>query len=97
MFKKLNELKKEYEILSMEFDNYKRSMETVASLLPAVVDFNTMKVVSIERLIRDNRHVTVLGYISPTCAELQEWALYCSEDNHLMLVKQFKQYISENN
>jgi hypothetical protein len=69
----------------------------LASILPAVVNFKTMKVVSIERIVRDNRQSTVIGYISPISAELHEWTLYCSEDNHLMLVNQFRQYICENN
>ena len=68
-----------------------------------VIDFNTLRVFSIERMHRENgQHITVLGYFlaEPVISSdgemivmrdvVHEWTLQCNEDRHAELVKQFK-------
>ena len=95
MFNKKNDLFEEkYETLKKEFEEFKKNVIREKSELPMFVDFEKMKVVSIERMIHENGiPVTIMGYISPSCAQLQEWQLYCSDANHIMMVDQFKKYI----
>lgn len=92
--RKYEALMKEFETLSIEFENYKKSVNYAASELPMLVDFETMKVVSIERIVKNGQPCTVLGYISPNGPEIYEWVLFCSDSNHIVLIEQFKKYMS---
>ena len=73
------------------------------------IDFNMMRVVSIERLwydveIQGTKHTvgtTLVGHIMNEyndegrikTSEIREWYLHCSKDHHAKLVKEFKDYI----
>lgn len=57
----------------------------------ASVDFVTMKAFSIERNIKDGFPVTIIGYwkSEDDKKKLGEWYIYCDENIHEKLVKQF--------
>lgn len=69
-----------------------------------VIDFNTMRVFSIERNQSNDVDVTILGYYmqEPVISSdgemivmrdiVCEWTLYCNEEHHAELVKQFKKH-----
>ena len=58
------------------------------------VDFKAMNAFSIERVYipKRNRVATLIGYIFNN--EIREWVIYCSLENHEVLVVQFEDYVS---
>lgn len=67
---------------------------------PAVVDFATMSVCSIERNKKDEDHipVTIIGYIGTDPKgnpKVKEWFLAITEEEHQRLVDDFREYISD--
>lgn len=66
-----------------------------------MIDFDTMRVFSIERLAQNNRPCTIIGYYTqdPVISSdgemivmkdtVHEWTLYCSNDRHEELVKKY--------
>lgn len=56
------------------------------------LDFDVVKVFSIERNIHDNEQCTIIGFLLDGQTALQEWYLYCSPRRHKELVEQFEQF-----
>jgi predicted RNase H-like nuclease (RuvC/YqgF family) len=52
-------------------------------------NFNAVKAFSVERLPSDKGVATVIGYIVKD--NVKEWHLYCSDEQHERLVKEFEQ------
>jgi hypothetical protein len=57
-------------------------------------DFNAVKVFSVEREWDSRGTHTTIGYIINN--EVKQWALYCSEEQHVRLVKEFEQSRKQN-
>ena len=69
------------------------------------VDFSTLGAFSVERIIKHGVASTVIGYIvrdttyntaaleTTHKTEVREWTLYCNQDRHEELVKEFKKQL----
>jgi hypothetical protein len=99
-----DDLKKENEKLLYANDAYKKRLESEMSNASVAIDWDAMKVFSVERMWDNGLPKTVLGYmlsepVVTTEGEgeqrvtfkdiVREWTLYCSADKHEELVKQF--------
>lgn len=52
------------------------------------VDFIGLKAFSIERLFKDNKETTYIGYLKPD-GSISEWVFYCSRETHKRLAREF--------
>lgn len=103
----------EYEIarLKQELANCQKIISDINGAIPQcnpVIDFDTMRVFSIERLVNNNRPATIIGYFvgvpvfdseQKTVAmrdEVKEWTLYCNNERHEELVKKFVDWKAKN-
>jgi hypothetical protein len=100
----LENLKKENEKLVYANDAYKKRLETEMANASVAIDWDAMKVFSVERLWENGLPKTILGYmlsepVITTEGEneqritykdiVREWTLYCSAEKHEGLVKEF--------
>ena len=79
-----------------------RDVEDATTKASVAIDFDTMRVFSIERNISNNRPCTIIGYYmnDPVLSsdgemivnrdDVKEWTLYCNEQRHEELVRAFK-------
>lgn len=88
---------------------FKKEVEKMEAQEP-VIDFLTMRVVSIERHMRNMEiahyvfhiPVTVVGYIQNEYNDdnrvkssyIAEWTIFCNEEHHQKLVNDFKKYLN---
>ncbi len=101
---KIEDLKKENEKLTYAVDAYKKRLETEMANASVAIDWDAMKVFSVERLWENGLPKTILGYmlsepVITTEGEneqrvtykdiVREWTLYCSAEKHEGLVKEF--------
>ena len=95
-----DDLKKENEKLSYANDAYRKRLESEMSNASVAIDWDAMKVFSVERMWENGLPKTVLGYMLSepfvitegevtTKDVVREWTLYCSADKHEELVKEF--------
>lgn len=87
-----------------ELRNRIRDVEDATTKASVVIDFDTMRVFSIERNISSNRPCTIIGYYmsEPVLSsdgemivnrdDAKEWNLYCNEQRHEELVRAFKEW-----
>ena len=80
-----------------------RAVEDEVSKAPVAIDFDTMRVFSIERSISNNRPCTIIGYYvnDPVLSadgemvvdrdQVKEWTLSCNNQRHEELVKKFNE------
>lgn len=101
--KKMEELERENERLKSKVENLEKVIADVNSALTKakpVIDFDIMRVFSIERLANDNKPCTLIGYFTgePVAFTdgnvankdvVHQWYLYCNEERHQELVDQF--------
>jgi len=95
IFKKIRELNKQVEILELnlrlkqnEIDNLiKDQTDKVRNELVSF-DFKAVKVFSIEREWDTRGSRTNIGYVLND--EVHEWHLFCSDEQHERLVKEFE-------
>lgn len=100
----LEELKKEVQRLKFSNDAYQKRLESEMANASFGIDWDAMKVFSIERVWDNGLPKTILGYmlsepVITTEGEneqrvtykdiVREWTLYCSADKHEELVKEF--------
>ena len=100
----LENLKKENEKLVFANDAYRKRLVGEMENASFAIDWDAMKVFSVERMWENGLPKTVLGYMLSepmvtTSGEgiervtekeiVREWTLYCSADKHEELVKQF--------
>lgn len=100
----LEDLKKENEKLAYANKVYKERLESEMANASFAIDWDTMKVFSIERMWENGLPKTILGHILSepvvtTSGEgvervtekdiVREWTLYCSAAKHEELVKEF--------
>jgi hypothetical protein len=87
-------------------NNNKDATEAAAATF--AVDFSTLGAFSVERIIKHGVATTVIGYIvretietsnnteereTSYKTEVREWTLYCNQDRHEELVKEFKKQL----
>lgn len=56
------------------------------------IDFDVVKVFSIERNIHNDEPCTIIGFILEGNTTMQEWYLYCSPRRHKELVDSFENF-----
>ena len=98
------DLKKENERLKFANDAYQKRLVGEMETASVAVDWDAMKVFSVERMWDNGLPKTILGYmlsepVVTTEGEneqrvtnkdiVREWTLYCSADKHEQLVKEF--------
>lgn len=78
-----------------ELNQLKKDLADKSRSCSVAVDFEMMDAFSIERMYKDGISRTVIGYLkSPPDADpdIGEWTLYCNEEIHEKLVKEFIDY-----
>lgn len=106
----IEELKKENEKLKYANEAYKKRLEGEMASASFSVDWEAMKVFSVERMWENGIPKTILGYmlsepVVTTSGEgvervtekdvVREWTLYCSLEKHEELVKEFIEWKSK--
>lgn len=105
----LEEIKKENERLKYANEAYQKRLVGEMETASFGIDWDAMKVFSIERLWENGLPKTILGYMLSEPAVhtegeageqrvtfkdvVREWTLYCSAEKHEELVKQFNEYV----
>jgi len=103
----LEGLKKENEKLKYANEAYQKRLVGEMEKSSVAIDWDTMKVFSVERMWENGLPKTVLGYmlsepVITTEGEgeqrvtfkdiVREWTLYCSADKHEELIKEFAEW-----
>ena len=105
----LEDLKKENEKLRYANNAYQKRLEGEMANASYAIDWDAMKVFSIERMWENGLPKTVLGYIleEPIVTTegdtqrvtqkdvVREWTLYCSAEKHEDLVKEFRAWLAK--
>jgi len=105
----LEDLKKENEKLTFANDAYRKRLVGEMENASFAIDWDTMKVFSIERVWDNGIPKTILGFMLSEPAIhtegengeprvtykdiVREWTLYCSAEKHEQLVKEFTVYL----
>ena len=109
----LEDLKKENDRLKYANDAYKKRLETEMANASFAIDWDAMKVFSVERNWDNGLPYTILGYMLSEPAihtegeggepritykdVVREWTLYCSAEKHEQLVKEFNEWKDKKN
>ena len=102
----IENLKKENDNLQYTNDAYRKRLEGEMSTASYAIDWDAMKVFSVERMWENGLPKTILGYIleEPIVTTegdsqrvtqkdvVREWTLYCSAEKHEELVKEFVEW-----
>jgi hypothetical protein len=100
--KENRELQTKYELQKQAYDDLWAQRERT-SVAEVVIDFNNMRVFSVERYEKDGHPCTLLGYFleEPVIANdgsivaekdvVHQWYLYCSIERHEEIVRQYKE------
>lgn len=103
--KENDELKAENQKLKDRLDNLEKVLAEINSDLTKakpVIDFDLMRIFSIERLVNDNKPCTIIGYFiaEPVLSSdgemivqkdvVHQWYLYCNNERHEELISDFK-------
>lgn len=102
----IEDLKKENEKLRFANDAYQKRLESEMANASFAIDWDAMRVFSVERMWENGLPKTIIGYMLEepvTVVEgdvttkdvVREWTLYCSADKHEELVKEFKEWLSK--
>lgn len=108
---KIEDLESENNNLKKQVKNLEQVLAEVNSELTAakpVLDFDLMRVFSIERHVNNNKPCTIVGFFEKepvlsadgemivTKDVHKEWYLYCNTARHTELVEEFKQWKKQN-
>jgi hypothetical protein len=74
------------EVLQHSLDKIKGTVQDCTM----VVDFDRMDAFSVERMIKDGKECTVIGYRNE--GKIREWLLWCSRDQHERIVTEFNEW-----
>jgi hypothetical protein len=102
----LEDLKKENEKLRFANDAYRSRLVGEMETAPFSIDWDAMKVFSIERNRQNGIPCTILGYkLSEPAVHteekvtykdvVREWTLYCSAAEHARLINEFNEWKSK--
>jgi hypothetical protein len=89
---KIASLTKQIDSLKNEIKNMIETRESSVVDCGFEIDFFALKAFSIERLLKDKKETTNIGYFKGE--NIQEWTFYCSKEIHERLVEDFKKYIA---
>jgi hypothetical protein len=101
--KRIKELETENTNLKYTNDAYRNRLETEMATAPFAIDWDAMKVFSIERNWNNGIPYTILGYMLSEPAVhteeqvtykdvVREWTLYCSAAEHARLIEEFNEW-----
>ncbi len=106
--KRIKELEKENNDLKYANDAYRNRLETEMATAPFAIDWDAMKVFSIERNWNNGIPYTIMGYMLSEPAVhtegeggeprvtykdvVREWTLYCSAAEHARLIGEFNEW-----
>lgn len=108
---KIDELTRENANLKNQVKSLKQIIDDINSAVTAckpVIDFNTMRIFSIERNVNNNRPCTIIGFweeepVLSSDGEMivkkdvhKEWYLYCNNERHAELIEEFKDWKTQN-
>jgi len=92
---KLEDAKKQIEYLELEKERILSEKRYLVEECGFEVDFNKMNAFSIERLLKNSRETTCIGYFKQEQVQVPgEWQFECSKITHERLVKEFLDYKS---
>ena len=109
---RIEELETENKSLKQQIKNTEQMIAEINSELTAakpVLDFDLMRVFSIERHVNNNKPCTIVGFfekepVMSSDGEMivtkdvhKEWYLYCNTARHTELVEEFKQWKTKQN
>ena len=109
---RIEELEAENKQLKQQVKNTEQMIAEINSELTAakpVLDFDLMRVFSIERHVNNNKPCTIVGFfekepVMSSDGEMivtkdvhKEWYLYCNTARHTELVEEFKQWKATQN
>lgn len=109
---RIEELEAENKQLKQQVKNTEQMIAEINSELTAakpVLDFDLMRVFSIERHVNNNKPCTIIGFfekepVMSSDGEMivtkdvhKEWYLYCNTARHTELVEEFKQWKATQN
>lgn len=90
----VNKIEAKVDELIAERDALKKQLEDMTKLLsdePFALDFEVVKVFSIERNIHNDEPCTIIGYLGEN-QNMVEWYWYCSSRRHKELVEAFENF-----
>jgi enterochelin esterase-like enzyme len=97
---RINELEAEVERRIKNDEDRLLQMYKNSASQPVAIDFDSLNVFSIERVVKLNiqgthlQPATIVGYHNTTTTDRNgEWYLYCSDEEHAKLVEDFKKYL----
>jgi hypothetical protein len=88
-----------YDELVAYYDKKRKELESESRDQSVSIDFRAMNAFSVERIVRDNEPITIIGYSlqkkseGSYSTEVKEWYLHCNDRVHNDVVKQFKEYM----
>lgn len=85
------------EVTSVEFykdTDLKSDIEKELDSSSFAIDFEKMNIVSIERVIKNNKSLTLFGYIDKD-EKLKEWVFFCSLAQHENIVDEYRRYLKD--
>jgi len=99
----LEDLKRENEKLKVDINAYQKRFDGEMATSSFAIDWDAMKVFSVERNFGFNGPTTILGYMLSEPAihteeqvtykdVVREWTLHCSAEKHEQLVKEFNEW-----
>ena len=102
---RLKQLVKSHEVayneLAAIYDKRNKDLDDASRELPVTLNFDAINAFSVERLMKNNKPVTVIGYFvnEPHAAgdtivsaqKVKEWYLHCNDTVHKDIVKQFNE------
>ena len=93
-----------YNELAAIYDKRNKDLDDASRELPVTLNFDAINAFSVERLMQNNKPVTVIGYFVNeripddnrivTVQKVKEWYLYCNDKVHKDIVKQFNDYMA---
>jgi hypothetical protein len=96
-------LKQHINYLEDQVEKYKTRLDSEYAKASYSMDWGTMNAFSVERMIENGMHKTIIGYLiaEPVTTVqdnvtykdvVREWSLYCSHQQHEKLVAEFNEY-----
>lgn len=109
--RRIDELEKNLQKLTGDLERLNKALDKINNEITAcapMIDFDTMRVFSIERLVYNDKPATIIGHymyepviengvVVSEREKTKEWTLYCNNERHEELVNQFKEWKAKQN
>lgn len=90
----IKHLKEKYEQLEKKHEKLLASINSGSSRCEFEIDFSIMNVFSVERCVKDDTEITIVGYWrDKEKGVVGEWNLYCSRERHTEIVEKFNKWM----